>query len=180
MNSSLHSHKNIRRIRHLRHILVRRIASQEIVTTYFTLHSYPHTSKIFYTSEKQLKKRNPTFRNLSAEQFSLDVDQSSSHFIFRLWAASSHKYASDRVLLEWIIDMNKLVSIENHKIGLINLPNMVIIGLSKPYKNNVYFTSSHFTETLKASRLIDLGNNTKFFYLSNGPKSEMFCADDLI
>ena len=145
--SHSNAHTNIRyRMRHIRVISLRRLSTTEIPALFFTLHSLAPRSRLIYRSERHAPSRNPTWKKISSNQLR-DIECSfESQFILRVWAEDSSK---ERLMLEWNVDLNELVGIENHRIGVVTSSNLVLFGLRNTGKSSLLFTDRTLVEGLR-------------------------------
>ena len=138
------------RLRHIKYVSLRRISTTDIPTLCFTLHSMstPHT--LVYRSESHSHSRNPNWKKLPHSVFANKTVCSESRFILRIWVTESkEKPSNGKLLIEWIVDLNELVGIEKHRVGVLTSPNLVLFGLRNAGKTNLLFTDKSLVEGLK-------------------------------
>ncbi|KAI6650943.1 UV radiation resistance-associated gene protein [Oopsacas minuta] len=133
------------RIRHIRHISLRRLSTTDIPSLFFTLHSLSTPTTLLYRSEKHTNSRNPNWKKLSHTIYLDKLTCSESRFILRIWMTEN----SSKLLLEWTVDLNELVGIEKHRVGVLTSPNLVLFGLRNASKSNLLYTDRSLVEGLK-------------------------------
>ena len=138
------------RIRHIRHISLRRLSTTEIPTLFFTLHCLP-SNKVIYRSENHIQSRNPTWKKIAHTEFRDYIYCSDSRFILRIWTSAATEDASkENLVIEWNVDLNELVGIENHRIGVLTSTNLVLFGFRNANKSNLLFTDKALVEGLRS------------------------------
>ena len=150
MSNLKHKLETRHRIRHIRHISLRRLSITEIPTLFFTLHSLVPTKVLIYRSESHAHSRNPAWKKIARRELCEKVICSDSRFILRVWLLDvTRDSRKEKLLLEWVIDLNELVGIENHRIGILTSPNLVLFDLRNASKNNLLFTDKALVEGMK-------------------------------
>ena len=134
------------RIRHIRQVSARRISTNEIPTLYFTLHSTVQPERVIYTSETHHESRNPTWKKFTDPDAFDHIYGGDSCFILRIWGGDRSRA---RLLLEWRVDLNELVGVEEHRVGVVSSSNLVLFSLSNANKSNLLFTDRTLVEGLK-------------------------------
>ena len=138
------------RLRHIRCVSLRRISTTDIPALFFTLHSMSLPQTLLYQSETQPHSRNPNWKKLPRNPFADKAVSSESRFILRIWVVESQrKPGNEKLLIEWRVDLNELVGIEKHRVGVLTSPNLVLFGLRNAGKTNLLFTDKSLVEGLK-------------------------------
>ena len=138
------------RLRHIRYVSLRRISTTDIPALYFSLHSTSTPHALVYRSETHSHSRHPNWKKLPQSIFADKTACSESRFILRIWATESQqKPSNDKLLIEWNVDLNRLVGIEKHRVGVLTSTNLVLFGLRNAGKTNLLFTDKSLVEGLK-------------------------------